>query len=326
MCTVDQHTCTPRIQTFNNVWLKTTVPSLNRVRNSTAARVQHCNSRYNIWQLLWIFHVCMYVCRYVCMYVCVYMCAWNLDICSQICVWYFHLFMMVALCLRTCRLSHPQVPPRCHRGRNILRIDPKRSSAKSSCWASPISAVRQLRDRINMAEFRWCSQDIFGHVWTMAGICRHCKPIQKLSKKTPDMSLLTVDLWCDRQRIQFNEWKMSVFVLLSPIIISNHLIREAKKRALALTTSQDRWMHSTFYHDNPDVRSSSVTVQMFEHYHLTVLSARTRKTLTSHCGDWGSPKKYDWLIHRDALSRMLHGCQCSKAVACDMLPLNAIAS
>ena len=56
MCTVDQHTCTPRIQTFNNVWLKTTVPSLNRVRNNTAARVQHCNSRYNIWQLLWIFH------------------------------------------------------------------------------------------------------------------------------------------------------------------------------------------------------------------------------------------------------------------------------
>ena len=45
MCAVDQHTCTPTSQTFNNVWLKclkTTVPRLNRVRNNTAARLQHC--------------------------------------------------------------------------------------------------------------------------------------------------------------------------------------------------------------------------------------------------------------------------------------------
>ena len=74
---------------------------------------------------------------------------------SYICSW--------CSCVSSCHCSHHQVPPRCHPGGgNILRIDPKRSNAKSSCWASTISAVRQLRDCTNMAEFRWWSQDMFG--------------------------------------------------------------------------------------------------------------------------------------------------------------------
>ena len=142
-------------------------------------------------------YIYLYLHIYIYMCVCVYMCAWNLDICSQICVWYFHLFMMVALCLRTCRLSHPQVPPRCHPGATQVpqgeehpKDRPKEKQRKEFLLGLTDISSEAIARSHQHARIRWCSQDMFGHVWTMAGIFRYCKPIQKLSKK-----LLTCRYW-----------------------------------------------------------------------------------------------------------------------------------
>ena len=121
--------------------------------------------------------------------------------------------------------------PRCPGGGNILRIDPKRSSAKSSCWASTISAVRQLK---SVDGARTCLD-----YWQV--------PIQQLLVCRCWLLLYGVIV---RGFSSMNGKWVFFFCCSYP-----YLTWEAKKRALALTTSQDKWMHSTFYHDNPDVMS-----------------------------------------------------------------------
>ena len=188
---------------------------------------------------------------------------------SYICSW--------CSCVSSCHCSHHQVPPRCHPGGgNILRIDPKRSSAKSSCWASTISAVRQCRDCTNMAEFRWWSQDMFGllaspwQVWP-----NHAKPIQQLLVCRCWLLLYGVIV---RGFSSMNgKW---VFLLLFPIVT----LLERQRRGHWLwqpPRTSECIPHFTMI----ILMSCHVTFQMFEHFHLTVLSTRTRKTLTSHCGD-----------------------------------------